>query len=186
MNILYWKIRCLNAKRKQVFLKERIKKEQQDILLLQEMKCAGLEETTLQRCWTQAQNVDVDARGVAGGILMLWYPTIILLDNFFTSKWTITTSFHLISSNKQGYITNVYGLLTDYIHGLVPCCTIQQLVNRIQIDRYEGSSDTFEVFVLYKLWKEEVNLAIKFYQNPKKCHNTTQTPHDNDNNTCHE
>jgi hypothetical protein len=40
---------------------------------------------------------------------MLWNPTTVLLDNFFTSKWTITTSFRLIGSNKQGYIKNVYG-----------------------------------------------------------------------------
>jgi exonuclease III len=110
MKILSWNIRGLNAKRKQVFLKERIKKEQPDILLLQEMKCAGVEaHTTLQRCWTQAQHVEVDARGAAGGLAMLWNPTTVLLDNFFTSKWTITTSFRLIGSNKQGYITNVYG-----------------------------------------------------------------------------
>jgi hypothetical protein len=37
----------------------------------------------------------------------------------------------------------------DYIHGLTPFCTIQQLVQRIQIDRHEGSTDTFEVLVLY-------------------------------------
>jgi hypothetical protein len=39
--------------------------------------------------------------------------------------------------------------LTDYIHGLAPFCTIQQLVQWIQIDRHEGSSDTFEVLILY-------------------------------------
>jgi len=65
--------------------------------------------TTLQRCWTQAQHVDVDARGATGGLAMLWNPTTVLLDNFFTSKWTINASFCLIGSNKQGYITNVYG-----------------------------------------------------------------------------
>jgi hypothetical protein len=37
----------------------------------------------------------------------------------------------------------------DYIHGLAPCCTIQQLVQQIQIDRHEGSADTFEVLILY-------------------------------------
>ena len=37
----------------------------------------------------------------------------------------------------------------DYIHGLVPFCTIQQLDQRIQIDWHEGSSDTFEVLILH-------------------------------------
>jgi hypothetical protein len=53
--------------------------------------------------------MEVDAIGAAGGLALLWNPDTILLDNFFTSKWTITASFHLIGSNKQGYITNVYG-----------------------------------------------------------------------------
>jgi exonuclease III len=49
MKILSWNIRGLNTRRKQTLLKDRIKKEQPDILLLQEKKCAGMEaQTTLQ------------------------------------------------------------------------------------------------------------------------------------------
>jgi len=40
---------------------------------------------------------------------MLWNPATILLDVFFTSKWTIIASFSLIGSNKLGYIMYVYG-----------------------------------------------------------------------------
>jgi hypothetical protein len=40
--------------------------------------------------------------------LILWNATTVLLENFFTSKWTITASFYLISSNKQGHIKNIY------------------------------------------------------------------------------
>jgi exonuclease III len=101
MKILSWNIRGLNSKRKQAFLKDRIKKDQPDILLLQEMKCAGIEvNIIIQRCWKQAQYVEVDSRGAAGGLAILWNPTIIILNNFFTSKWTITASFRLIGSNK--------------------------------------------------------------------------------------
>jgi hypothetical protein len=39
--------------------------------------------------------------------------------------------------------------LMNYINGLAPCCTIQQFVQRIQIDRHEGSTDIFEVLILY-------------------------------------
>jgi len=53
--------------------------------------------------------VEVDANGAAGWLALLCNPAIILLNNFFTSKWTITASFRLIGSNKQVYITNVYG-----------------------------------------------------------------------------
>jgi len=64
--------------------------------------------STLQKCWNKSHNVEFNAKGVVGGLAMHWNPTTVLLDDFFTSKWTITTSFHLIGSNKQGYITNVY------------------------------------------------------------------------------
>jgi hypothetical protein len=39
--------------------------------------------------------------------------------------------------------------LIDCIHGLAPFFTIQQLVHQIQINRHEGSYDTFEVLVLH-------------------------------------
>jgi len=68
MKIISWNIRGFNAKRKQGFLKERIRKHQPDIFLLQETKCAGEEgSSTLQKCWKQAQQVAVDSRGAAGG-----------------------------------------------------------------------------------------------------------------------
>jgi hypothetical protein len=37
----------------------------------------------------------------------------------------------------------------EYIHVLMPFCTIQQLVQWIQIDQHEGSTDTFEALILY-------------------------------------
>jgi exonuclease III len=110
MNMLSWIIRGLNAKSKQGLLRERIKKEQLDILLLQETKCAGKEAShILQKCWKQANRVEFDAKGGVGGLTILWNPTTVLLDGFFTSNLTITASFSLIGPNKLGYITNVYG-----------------------------------------------------------------------------
>jgi hypothetical protein len=53
----------------------------------------------------------------------------------------------------------------DYIHGLAPFCTIQQLVQRIQIDWHEGSSDTFEVLVLYMLLHHR---ALLFHDQSQK------------------
>jgi hypothetical protein len=76
---------------------------------MQETKCMGEEaSSTLQKYWNQDNHMEVDAKGVAGGLEMLWNTSIVLLDGFYTSKWTITTSFHLIGLNKLGYITNVY------------------------------------------------------------------------------
>jgi exonuclease III len=50
MKIQTWNIRGLNAKNKQAILRERIKKNQPYILILQETKCMGKEvASTLQK-----------------------------------------------------------------------------------------------------------------------------------------
>jgi exonuclease III len=87
MKMLSWNIRGLNARSKQGLLRERIMKEQPDILLLQETKCAGEEASQiLQKCWKQANLVEVDAKGAAGGLVVLWNPATVLMEGFFTSN----------------------------------------------------------------------------------------------------
>jgi exonuclease III len=91
MKIKTWNIRGLNAKNKQAILGERIKKDQPNILILQETKCAREEaSSTLQKCWKHANHVEIDAKGAFGGLAIMWNPSTVLLGNFFTSKWTIT------------------------------------------------------------------------------------------------
>jgi exonuclease III len=83
MKMLSWNIRGLNARSKQGLLWERIMKEQPDILLLQETKCAGEEASQiLKKCWKQANLVEVDAKGAAGGLVVLWNPATVLMEGF--------------------------------------------------------------------------------------------------------
>jgi len=61
--------------------------------------------------------------------------------------------------------------LTDYIHGLVPFFTIQQHVQRIQIDQHGSSSNTFKVLILYM----PLHLhALLFHDQSKKKSNNVQ------------
>jgi exonuclease III len=84
-------------------------KEHLDILLLQETKCTREESSQiLRKCWKQANLVEVDAKGVEGGMVVLWNLVTVLLDDFFPSNWTITASFHLIGSNKHDFVRSVY------------------------------------------------------------------------------
>jgi exonuclease III len=84
MKMLSWNIRGLNARSKQGLLRERIMKEQPDILLLQETKCAGEEASQiLKKCWKQANLVEIDAKGAAGGLVVLWNPVTVLMEGFF-------------------------------------------------------------------------------------------------------
>jgi exonuclease III len=89
-------------------------KEQPNILLLHETKCARDEATQiLTKCWKQAKIVEVDAKGTSGGLAILWNPATILMKGFFTSKWTTTTSFRINGLNKPSYVLNVYDPATE-------------------------------------------------------------------------
>jgi hypothetical protein len=53
--------------------------------------------------------VALDAKGVAGGIVILCNPTTIILENLFSTERILTTQFKPIGSDYTCFITNVYG-----------------------------------------------------------------------------
>jgi hypothetical protein len=57
--------------------------------------------------------METDAVDIVGGLSIPLNPNSILLENFFTSNWSISTSFRVISSNKKVFLTNVYGPVTQ-------------------------------------------------------------------------
>jgi hypothetical protein len=82
-------------------------------MLLQETKCAMEEmDRVLSCCWKQGKGIYIDAMGSAGGLEILWNPSSVILENFFTTRWSISVTYRLIGSNKPGYLTNVYGPAT--------------------------------------------------------------------------
>jgi exonuclease III len=110
MKILTWNIRGLNGRSKQRTLRECIKAENPDMLLLQETKCAGAEaETIFQRIWRDCNFISTDSAGASGGLAILWNPASISIHNTFSTVGTITTHFKIIGSTQEGDITNVYG-----------------------------------------------------------------------------
>jgi site-specific DNA-adenine methylase len=44
-----------------------------------------------------------------GGIAIFWNPSTIIMENLFSTKWSIMTHYRAIRSNKEGVITNAYG-----------------------------------------------------------------------------
>jgi exonuclease III len=110
MNIITWNIRRLNGKSKQRILRDCIKEENPNILMLQETKCAGIEaETIFQRIWRECNSISTDSTGASGGLAILWNPSNITISKPFSTVGTITTHFKVIGSNQEGDITNVYG-----------------------------------------------------------------------------
>ena len=75
-------------------------------------KRSGVPSQILQKCWKQANLVEVDTKGAVGGLVVLWNPSMVLMKGLFTSNWTITASFRIIGSNKSFFIMNVYNLAT--------------------------------------------------------------------------
>jgi hypothetical protein len=110
MKIISWNIRGLNGRSKQKMLRDLILAEKPNILLLQEIKCTSENiDKLLPYCWKQGVVASTDATGTAGGLAILWNTNAVLLENFLTTKWSITTDYRLIGSNKPGHLTNVYG-----------------------------------------------------------------------------
>jgi exonuclease III len=110
MKIITWNIRGLNGCSKQKLLWDLIIVEKPEILLLQETKCTSKDiDKLLPYCWKLGGVVAIDATGTTDGLAILWNTNVVLLENFITTKWSITADYRLIGSNKPGHLTNVYG-----------------------------------------------------------------------------
>jgi hypothetical protein len=60
-------------------------------------------------CWKHS-NFDYNVSiGAVGGIKIFWNPATLIFDNFFFTKWSLTTHYRAVGSNKDGVITNAYG-----------------------------------------------------------------------------
>jgi exonuclease III len=91
-------------------LRDLIFVEKPDIVLLQETKCTTEDiDRLLPYCWKQGEAISTAATGTTGGLAILWNTNSLLMENFITTKWTITVDYRLIGSNKPGHLTNVYG-----------------------------------------------------------------------------
>jgi hypothetical protein len=66
-------------------------------------------EDLIKICWRQSNYYHMDSKGVAGGLAILWNPTIVIMDQALSMTRTITTHYQAIGSNKDGMITNAYG-----------------------------------------------------------------------------
>jgi exonuclease III len=110
MKTISWNIRGLNGRSKQRILRECIKTENPDILLLQETKCSGREaESIFRSSWRDGEFLFQDSVGAAGGLAILWNPQTVTLFHPFSTKDTLTAYFKVTASSKEGAITNVYG-----------------------------------------------------------------------------
>jgi exonuclease III len=113
MKIISWNIRGLNGRSKQKLLRDLIIAEAPDVVMLQETKCTTEDiNRLLPYFWKQGGAVSTDAAGMAGGLPLLWNTNNVLMENFCTTRWSITANYRLIGSDKPGHIMTVYGPAT--------------------------------------------------------------------------
>jgi hypothetical protein len=55
------------------------------------------------------KSISVDTAGTSGGLVIAWNQTKITLNDFTTTRNSMSTSFHLLGIDVHGLITNVYG-----------------------------------------------------------------------------
>ena len=88
----------------------RINKEKLGIIFLQETKCSGEElANTAQKVWKGCESIAIDAKGVAGGPIILWNPYMVTLSSFLATNCIILADFNILSTRIRGFISNVYG-----------------------------------------------------------------------------
>jgi exonuclease III len=110
MKIITWNIRGFNGRSKQRTLRDSIRAENLDILLLQETKCVGeVIEDIFQRCWKNCKSIHTYSNGVVGGLTILWNPATVIIDQPFSIVGTLIVHFRALGSNKDEMITNAYG-----------------------------------------------------------------------------
>ena len=110
MQITTWNIRGCNSALKKRLLKRRIDRDKSGIIFLREIKCSGEELASIaQKVWKGCESVAVDARGVVGGLGILWNPHVVLLSGFLATTCTLSAEFHILGTRIRGFISNVYG-----------------------------------------------------------------------------
>jgi len=105
MKIISWNIQGLNGHSKQKMLRDLILAEKPDIMMLQETKCATEDmDRLLSYYWKKGKVTSTVTTGTTGGIAILWNPSTTILENFITTRWSITADYRLIGSNKPSHL----------------------------------------------------------------------------------
>eukprot|EP00253_Pinus_taeda_P017518 PITA_17518 len=103
MKLISWNIRGINSKGKMRYLKERIQKEQFDILIIQETKVTRERfKEIANENWPLVDCMALDARDSAGGPGILWDPRSIAFDKWMANSYSLTGKFECIGTLEKG------------------------------------------------------------------------------------
>ena len=110
MIVTSWNIRGLSSKGKQRYLKERLKKDNPSIMIIQETKM-GYQQLVeiMKRTKTLYEVMAQDADGAGGGLAIIWNPEEIIFENWISFPTILTGMFRLMGMEKRILISGVYG-----------------------------------------------------------------------------
>jgi hypothetical protein len=76
--------------------------------MIQETKCSSETlDKIASKCWQGCQSVIIDVEGdFAEDLEILWNPSDIILNHFFSTRRSISSNFQAIGSTQVGVITN--------------------------------------------------------------------------------
>ena len=112
MKVLSWNIRGLNSKGKQRYLKDKLKVEKPQIMLLQETKVSGQKLQSIMQSFKMKYEVmAIDYVGTSGGIAILWNVVETSAEGWIGFPRILTATFHQIGSEDRIPISAIYGPL---------------------------------------------------------------------------
>jgi hypothetical protein len=91
-------------------LRRKIHQEKPTILMIQETKSTSKTLQRLLAClWKSRKSIAVDVARASVELAIAWDPSVITLNDFTTTRNSISSSYHLIGMDMHGFITFVYG-----------------------------------------------------------------------------
>eukprot|EP00253_Pinus_taeda_P021277 PITA_21277 len=119
MILTSWNIRGLNSKGKHRHLAARLRKEKPQIMLIQETKISGQKmEEILNKIKPRYEQVTIDGKGSAGGIVVIRNPTEVISEWWIGMPRILTGRFRHIGESEWVAVSAVYGPHTQVDRGL--------------------------------------------------------------------
>ena len=70
--------------------------------MLQKMKCSSdMQDMIARYVWMTTKVIAVDVRGAIGGLALLWDSKVIILEDFFLTPRSISTTFLLLGMKEK-------------------------------------------------------------------------------------
>lgn len=110
MIITTWNIRGLNSKGKQRYLRDRLKTDKPNIMIIQETKISTQKmEEIMRGLIPHCELMGQDAVGSAGGLAILWNPEEVQFGNWVNMPRILSGAVRMIGSLERIILTGVYG-----------------------------------------------------------------------------